>query len=93
GVLLLAVVFALPNVFGDDPALQVARKDHAPVGTAAAPKIEAYLKERGVNFLKSYVDSGRVMVRFPNVTEQLKARDAVNDHFKDEFVTALSFAS
>jgi len=27
-VLLLALLFALPNVFGEDPALQVARKDH-----------------------------------------------------------------
>ena len=30
-VLLLALLFALPNFFGDDPALQVARKDHAPI--------------------------------------------------------------
>ena len=30
-VLLLALLFALPNVFGDDPALQVARKDRAPI--------------------------------------------------------------
>ena len=28
-VLLLALLFALPNFFGEDPALQVARKDHS----------------------------------------------------------------
>jgi preprotein translocase subunit SecD len=92
-VLLLGLVFALPNVFGDDPALQVARKDRAPVAADAGPTIEAFLKERGVSFEKSYVDSGRLMLRFPNVPEQLKARDAVNDHFKDTYATALSFAS
>lgn len=92
-VLLLALVFALPNVFGDDPALQVARKDRAPVTADAGPAIESYLKEHGVTFEKSYLDSGRLMIRFPNVPEQLKARDAVNDHFKDQYVTALSFAS
>jgi len=92
-VLFLALIFALPNVFGEDPALQVARKDRAPVAVDAAPTIEAYLKERGVAFEKSYLDSGRLMLRFPNVPEQLKARDAVNDHFKDQYVTALSFAS
>ena len=27
-VLVLALIFALPNVFGEAPALQVARKDH-----------------------------------------------------------------
>ncbi len=92
-VLLLALIFALPNVFGEDAALQVARKDRAPVTADASPTVEAYLKERGIGFQKSYIDSGRLMLRFPNVTEQLKARDAVNDHFKDTYVTALSFAS
>src|SRR6266404_8979910 len=92
-VLLLGLLFALPNVFGEDPALQVARKDRAPVAVDAGPAIEGYLKERGVTFEKSYIDSGRLMLRFPNVPEQLKARDAVNEHFKDQYVTALSFAS
>jgi preprotein translocase subunit SecD len=92
-VLLLGILFALPNLFGDDPALQVARKDRAPVTADAAPAIEAFLKERAVAFQKSYMDDGRLMLRFPNVPEQLKARDAVNDRFKDTYVTALSFAS
>src|SRR5262245_58686807 len=92
-VLLLALILALPNVFGDDPALQVARKDRAPVTADAIPTIEGFLKERKVTFEKGYIDAGRLMLRFPNVTEQLKARDAVNDRFKTDYVTALSFAS
>src|SRR5690348_1005093 len=92
-VLLLALIFALPNVFGDDPAVQVARKDRAPVAADAIPTVESYLKEHGITFEKGYIDSGRLMLRFPNVPEQLKARDAVNEHFKDTYVTALSFAS
>src|SRR5215470_5981609 len=91
-VLLLALILALPNVFGDDPALQVARKDHAPVTAEATPAVEGFLKERGISFEKGYIDSGRLMIRFPNVPEQLKARDAVNEHFKNDYVTALSFA-
>src|SRR4029077_2296470 len=43
-------------------------------------------------FLKSYIDSGRLMVRFANVPEQLAARDAVNDQFTGTYITALSFA-
>lgn len=53
-VLLLALLFALPNVFGEDPALQVARKDHNPVGAEVAQQIDSYLKSRGVHFEKSY---------------------------------------
>ena len=44
-VLLLGLIFALPNVFGDDPALQVARKDRTAVAADAATTIEGYLKD------------------------------------------------
>jgi preprotein translocase subunit SecD len=91
-VLLLALLFALPNFFGEDPALQVARKDHNAVDTSASQTVEAFLTQRGVHFLKSYIDSGRLMVRFASVAEQLAARDAVNEQFTATYITALSFA-
>jgi preprotein translocase subunit SecD len=80
-VLALAVLFALPNLFGEDPALQVARKDHAPVTTDAQKEIDDFLTQRGIHFARSYIDNGRLMVRFGNVPQQLAARDAVNDRY------------
>jgi len=93
-VLLLALLFALPNVFGEDPALQVARKDHSPITADAAQVVESFLKTHGVHFEKSYIDAGRLMVRFAGVADQLAARDAVNgnDEFKNTYITAVSFA-
>ncbi|HEV2229983.1 MAG TPA: protein translocase subunit SecD [Steroidobacteraceae bacterium] len=93
-VLLLALVFALPNVFGEDPALQVARKDHSALTPDAAGAVESFLKTHGVRFEKSYIDQGRLMVRFAGVADQLAARDAVNgnDDFKNTYITAVSFA-
>jgi preprotein translocase subunit SecD len=91
-VLLLAILFALPNVFGEDPALQIAAKDHTAIADAAAQGVEDFLKTRGVHFDRSYIDQGRLMVRFGSVPDQLAARDAVNDKYKDTYITALSFA-
>jgi preprotein translocase subunit SecD len=93
-VLLLALLFALPNFFGEDPALQVARKDHAPMDAAAAQTVEGFLRDHHIAFLRSYIDSGRLMVRFANVPDQLAARDAVAGElqFGATYITALSFA-
>ena len=91
-VLVLALLFALPNFFGEDPALQVARKDHAAVTADAVQAVEAFLKDRGVHFDKTYIDNGRLMVRFASVADQLAARDAVNERFTGTYITALSFA-
>jgi preprotein translocase subunit SecD len=91
-VLLLGLLFALPNFFGEDPALQVARKDHTPIAADAQKTVETFLRQRNVHFVKSYIDTGRLMVRFANVPDQLAARDAVDEEYKDTYITALSFA-
>ncbi|MBS0579752.1 MAG: protein translocase subunit SecD [Proteobacteria bacterium] len=93
-VLLLALLFALPNFFGEDPALQVARKDHSAIVAEGTQAVEGFLKQRGVPFGRSYVDSGRLMVSFANVPNQLAARDAINDNkdFNGIYITALSTA-
>ncbi|HEY5103076.1 MAG TPA: hypothetical protein VII70_09845, partial [Steroidobacteraceae bacterium] len=91
-VFVLALFFALPNFFGEDAALQLARKDHAAIDAAAEQTVQKFLTEQKIGFTKTYIDAGRLMVRFPNVVEQLKARDAVNDHYVAQYLTALSFA-
>ena len=92
-VLVFAAVFALPNVFGEDAALQVARKDREVVSEEGRASVETLLRGSGVTVSRSYVDNGRLMLHFAEVPEQLKARDLVNDQFAKEYVTALSFAS
>src|SRR4029077_4555783 len=91
-VLLLALVFALPNFFGDEPALQVERKDHTAVTADAQRAVETLPTQHDVHYGKSYIDSGRLMLRFTSVPDQLAARDAVNAQYADTYRTALSFA-
>jgi preprotein translocase subunit SecD len=91
-VLLLSTLFALPNVFGDDPAIQIARADHTNLQPADAAAIVGFLKDQKVSVDKSYVEDGKVMLRFADTTEQFKARDAIKDHYK-EYNSAMSFAS
>jgi preprotein translocase subunit SecD len=92
-VLVFAAIFALPNVFGEDAALQVARKDREAVSEEGRASVETLLRGSGVTVSRSYLDNGRLMLHFAEVPEQLKARDLVNEQLAKEYVTALSFAS
>ncbi len=95
-VLLVTVVgllFAAPNFFGEDQALQVARKDRAAITEEARATVEAFLRSKQVKFTRSDVDDGRLTVRFPGVAEQLLARDAVNEGLSATYVSALTRAS
>jgi preprotein translocase subunit SecD len=95
-VLLVALIFALPNFFGDDYALQVARKDRAAMTTEELTKVENVLEGAGVTFNRIYLDGGNVMIRFPDGDQQLKARDVVKDEANGltrDYVNAMSYAS
>jgi preprotein translocase subunit SecD len=90
-VLLAALLFALPNVFGSAPALQLAHKDHSPVTPAEAATITQYLRQKGVHLDSSYVDSsGRLMVQFGDVPDQLQGRDVVDAEYQGTYISALS---
>jgi preprotein translocase subunit SecD len=91
-VLLMALIFALPNVFGSAPALQLAHKDHSPVTAADAASIADYLRQHGVHFASTYVDSGgRLMVQFADVSDQLQGRDVADAKYQATYISALSF--
>ncbi|HEV2700570.1 MAG TPA: protein translocase subunit SecD [Steroidobacteraceae bacterium] len=92
-VLAVAFVLALPNIYGDDPALQIARKDHDPMVATALPAIKQFLADEHLGYTTVYQDGANIMVRFGSSADQFKARDAVNAKYADQYITALSFAS
>jgi len=95
-VLAIALLFALPNVFGDDYALQLARKDRTAMDATQMAKVEQVLKDNGVAFKRIYLDDGNTMVRFADNETQLHARDVVkNDKngLTKDYVNAMSYAS
>jgi preprotein translocase subunit SecD len=93
-VLLAGLILALPNVFGSAPALQLAHKNHTPVTAAEQASVTQYLKQQGVRFSKSYIDSsGRLMVEFSDVADQLKGSDLANAKFHGTYISALALVS
>src|SRR5215469_210969 len=93
-VLLVALIFALPNIFGSAPALQLAHRDHSPVASAEATSIADYLRQHQVNLTRAYVDgSGRLMVQFADSSDQFKANDIANTKYQGSYISALSLVS
>jgi preprotein translocase subunit SecD len=92
-VMLIAALLALPNVFGEDRALQIERKDRAPVDDSARQTIEELLGKQQIAIKRDYLDAGRLIVVFSDVTAQLKARDTVEATLSDVYRSALSNAT
>jgi preprotein translocase subunit SecD len=92
-VVLIGVLFALPNLFGEDPALQVERKNRAPMDDFARQSIEDLLHKQNIAIKRDFIDSGRLIVAFGDVASQLKARDTVDATLSDVDRSALANAS
>jgi preprotein translocase subunit SecD len=91
-VLVIGIFLAVPNLFGEENALQLAR-DRAAVTDDDRTAVEKILKERGVTPSGAFLDQGRLTLRFSSKQDQLKARDMINEARPNQFTVALSQAS
>jgi len=91
-VLCLGIFLAVPNLFGEENALQLAR-DRAVVTDADRAAVEQILKDKGVTPSGVFLDQGRLTLRFSTKQDQLKARDVIAEARPDQFTIALSQAS
>ncbi|QHI98705.1 protein translocase subunit SecD [Xylophilus rhododendri] len=77
-VLLVGVLYTLPNFFGEAPAVQVSSaKSAVKVDEAVRERVAQAVKAAGLNADAVTLDGSSVRARFENTDEQLKARDAV----------------
>ena len=77
-VLLLGLIYALPNFFGEAPAVQVsAAKATVKVDASTQARIEETLKAAGLTPSKVALEGTSVRVSFGSTDEQLKAQDAL----------------
>ncbi len=88
-VLAIAFVLALPNVFGEAPALQLSRNDRAKVSEANRGDVVALLAGKGVTAESSYLEGDRLVLRFDGAADQARARDVLQAGSKD-YLVALS---
>ena len=77
-VLLVGMIFTLPNFFGEAPAVQVsAAKATAKVDPAVQQRVEEALKAAGITPDAISFEGGSIKVRLDSTDNQLKARDAI----------------
>ncbi len=76
--LLVGGLYALPNLFGEAPAVQVsAGKSGVRLDEGSTQRVEAALKAAGISADGVRLDGASIKVRFADTETQLKAKDAI----------------
>ncbi len=97
--LLVAVIYTLPNLFGESPAVQVSSsRSTVKVDSTTVTRIDAALKAAGITPDAVELDAGSVKARFSSTDTQLKAKDAIQKALAPEagdspYVVALNLLS
>ena len=89
-ILVPGFIYALPNLFGDDPGVQI----RAARTTAATPfmleQVEQILLREQIEPLGIISDDKGIRVRFDSSETQIRARDALQDSLGNQFTVALT---
>ncbi|WP_282038853.1 protein translocase subunit SecD [Halomonas alimentaria] len=92
-VLLVGLVYSLPNLFPEDPAIQISsERGDATVDERQLERIQSSLNEAGIEIKDVERSQTSTLLRLRNPDAQLAARDRVAAMLGEEYVVALNLA-
>ena len=88
----LGLLFALPNIYGKDPSLQISAARSVEITELTEYQISAALDEAGLSYKKIVLGVGNLTIRFDDEETQLKAQPIVKESLGRNYVVALNLA-
>ncbi len=93
GVILVGILFALPNLFSQHPSIEVTGARGVEVTDAGVVEIKAALENAGVEHLAiERLEGGKLLVRFATSGDQLRGQEAIEGTLSDRYNSALTLA-
>ena len=87
----LAVIYSLPNLFGETPAVQVStNRQSIIINSQTEAKVAAALKAANIPTDGMFVVDNSLKVRFKDSQTQLKGRDVIENTLGEGYITALN---
>ena len=90
GVIVPGIFFAFPNVFGDDPGIQVRGSRGTALSSVDFDRLKALVAEPASGLIRGSLDEKGASFRFSTPEAQLKARDLFESELKDRYTIALT---
>ncbi len=92
--LMLGALYALPNLYGEAPAVQISSaKATVKVEAPLLGRVEEALKGADIAFESLFLDASGVKVRFADTDTQIRAKDVLATGLGNDYVVALNLMS
>ena len=90
-VLIVGIIFAMPNFYPTKPSLQVAfGASSAVLNTNIVQSVTSELEEKNIEFEKIELNDNSLKIIFDDVEDQLAGRRALAEYSDGDFIIALN---
>ena len=92
-LLLVGFFYALPNLYGNDPGIQIRGARGGSVESAVVERVESILNNASVEVKSLQQDANGIKIRFLDTESQLKARDLIDADLDNRYTSAMTLLS
>lgn len=91
-VTLTGLLYALPNLFPEDPALQLTSAGRDLISEKDQSRVENLLSAKGYPYKSIELDTEKLLVRFKDADTQLAAFSTIQSEMSSDYIAALNLA-
>ena len=92
-VTVLGIVYALPNVYPQDPSLQISERRGQQIEDKIKGSVETSLIENGLEAKSIEMSGNQLLVKFKDSSTRRKAAESIRTKLGSDYVVAFSLAS
>lgn len=92
-IVLFSVVYAIPNIYPQDPAVQINANRGAVVDEALRERVQGAIEKAGLSFKQISLGEDSLLVRLDHPDTQLRAADVLRQELGNRYTVALNLAS
>ncbi|NTS76994.1 protein translocase subunit SecD [Catenovulum sp. SM1970] len=91
-IISVGFLYALPNLYGEDPALQIQGLRGAELQLADLDEVNEELAAHSLQTKSSALINKQIEIRFNDTEVQLRAKEVLNQKFGEQYIIALNLA-
>lgn len=91
-VMVFGALYAAPNLYRDDPAVQIAASRKAAITEDTLKSVENTLKDASIQYKKAVIQPTGILIRFNTEKEQAKAKEIIKSALGNDYVVAINYA-
>lgn len=91
-ILFVGVIYSTPNLFGEDPAVQVLPSSGYNLTASTTDDIKQALTAADLKFKSIQPEENSLLIRFSDLHDQIKAKEVIGARLGENYIVALNLA-